>query len=199
MFHPLTFFFSLLPSGLLFDASAEYQWIAADLEKVLSAAPQSVSLSVDVYLTDTGVNPDSGVLQSLPALEKDAEYDLEKGGAISPLSPPSDSGCGKRCSSSSTSISDSSPKGALSRPDAAYFSSGTSTPTTCPALDAFNGPSNRNSADLELELKLQENRTQAQTARTSVRRRFGRPDLYRILEEEVTGSLGAVTVDGEYY
>ncbi|RDX55459.1 hypothetical protein OH76DRAFT_1524558 [Lentinus brumalis] len=155
----------------------EYEWIAADLEKIITEAPPSLSLAVDIYLTGG-----SGSLGALPTL--DFGPDIEKG----PLSPASDSSSSKSKTASSsesgceTPITPSTPDTPISygactlkKPDAAYFTSGSSTPTTecLPADGAFplaQGPG-------------------------ALRKRCGRPDVYRILEEEVAAARGAVAVD----
>ncbi|KAI0698525.1 hypothetical protein C8T65DRAFT_660475 [Cerioporus squamosus] len=147
----------------------EYEWIAADLEKILTEAPSSISLAVDIYLTG-GSRSAENALGALPTLSKDFLPDIEKGSLTpvsesgSPMSktrPGSASGSDSGCE---TPVIPDTP-GTLKKPDAAYFTSGSTTPTEClPADGAF-----------------------------AIRR--GRPDVYRILEEEVTASRGAVAVD----
>ncbi len=159
---------------------AESQWILADLAKIVALAPQSLSVSVAVFVT--GVSHDRAIVHS-PTLGKDC--DLAKALALSTLA------CSDCHSSVSTRMekevdgcdektdegfSDSQGSGMCTPTNAGtdYFDSGVSTPTF-PAC-----------ADTALPL-----------SPGGITRRFGRPDVRNILEEEVTASEGAVAVDGE--
>ena len=57
--------------------TAEYEWVAADLEKIVAEAPSSVSLAVDIYISGGSCSTDA--LRAIPALEKDFDADVEKG------------------------------------------------------------------------------------------------------------------------
>ncbi|KAI0772096.1 hypothetical protein BD413DRAFT_492758 [Trametes elegans] len=145
----------------------EYEWVAGDIAKVVALVPRSVSLLVEIYLTGGRREP---ALQALPELDKD-EYDVEKGGAASEAPTPKRSAS---CGSSEQCVTDektASGSSTPTKPKAAYFASGATTPTAACPEGAFD------------------------LSRPEISRRSGRPDVRRILEEEVTASEGAVAVD----
>ncbi|KAH9894452.1 ferric reductase NAD binding domain-containing protein [Cubamyces lactineus] len=141
----------------------EYEWVATDIAKVVALVPSSISLLVEVYLT--GEKRDNA-LQGLPDLEKD-DVDVEKDGALTTTSSK------ERSSSRSSSNEKADVSGASTptKPAAAYFASGATTPTTACADGSFAFP------------------------RPGIVLKSGRPDVRTILEEEITTSAGAVAVD----
>ncbi|CDO71349.1 hypothetical protein BN946_scf184908.g107 [Trametes cinnabarina] len=152
----------------------EYEWVASDLAKIIALAPRAVSLAVEVYLTGGQRN---AALQTLPELDK-SDVDVEKTAAVSTdnskerIASRSSSigGCDARNCDANEGSGASTP----TKPPAAYFASGPTTPTAaCADDDAFAIP------------------------RPGIMLKPGRPDVRIILEEEVTASSGAVAVDGE--
>ncbi|TBU64048.1 hypothetical protein BD310DRAFT_807240 [Dichomitus squalens] len=133
----------------------EYQWLAADLERVVAAAPPNLSLTVDVHVSGSRTAPPN---LSLPELEKgdgDVGIDVEKrhwhdssygNTASCPTSPP--------------------------KSEADKYDSTATTPTV----------SSRSASKEAL-------------ASRAINRRSGRPDVYTLLEEEITTAQGAVAVD----
>lgn len=159
---------------------AESQWILADLAKITALAPQSLSVSVAVFVTGAGNNRATAYL---PTLGKDC--DLGKALALSTLArsdrrSPTSSRAEKedaRCEEKTDEGSSGSQGSGTCTPtntDTDYFGSGASTPTFTACADAA--------------LPL---------SHGGITRRFGRPDVRKILEEEITASMGAVAVDGE--
>ncbi|KAI9066798.1 hypothetical protein FKP32DRAFT_1755684 [Trametes sanguinea] len=148
----------------------EYEWVASDIAKVIALVPRSVSLLVEVYLT--GGRRDNA-LQALPELGK-GDADVEKGATISNTSskerlssrPSSSGGCNEK-----TSDSGACTPVTPTKPPAAYFDSGATTPTTACADGSFALP------------------------RPGIMHKSGRPDIRNILEEEITAAPGAVAVD----
>ncbi|KAL1944169.1 hypothetical protein VTO73DRAFT_3354 [Trametes versicolor] len=157
---------------------AESQWILADLAKITALAPQSLSVSVAVFVTGAGSNRATAYL---PTLGKDC--DLGKALALSTLArsdcrSPTSSRVEKedaRCDEKTDEGSSGSQGSGTCTPtntDTDYFGSGASTPTFTACADAA--------------LPL---------SRGGITRRSGRPDVRKILEEEITASTGAVAVD----
>ena len=147
--------------------AAEYEWVATDIAKVVALVPSSVSLHVEVYLT--GGKRDNA-LQGLPELELEkSDVDVEKDGVLTTTSSKERSSS----RSSSNEKADVSGTSTPTKPTAAYFASGATTPTTACADGSFAFP------------------------RPGIVLKSGRPDVRTILEEEVTTSAGAVAVDGE--
>ncbi|KAI0650292.1 ferric reductase NAD binding domain-containing protein [Trametes meyenii] len=141
----------------------EYEWISADLAKVVALAPSSISLSVEIFLTGARRDTDA---QALPVFDKGFE-DAEKG--LAPLSTVSSSerksgteSCNEKCEAGSSTQG----SGACTP-----TKSGVSTPTAAVATVGIEG------------------------AFPCMSRRSGRPDVSRILEEEISASEGAVAVD----
>ncbi|KAI9001421.1 ferric reductase NAD binding domain-containing protein [Trametes punicea] len=139
---------------------AEYNWIAADLSKIVSVAPPSVSLAVEIFLT--GPRQDYA-MESVPTLHK--ELDIEKDPATWAKSEVQeyDRKAADTCSRAQDSGVSTPTKG-----EAEFYDSGTATPT---ASHGGGLPHQR------------------------IMRRFGRPDVRKLLEEEVTASEGTVAVD----
>ncbi|KAI0723151.1 hypothetical protein C8Q76DRAFT_386444 [Earliella scabrosa] len=128
----------------------EYGWVAAELQRALSEAPSSLSLVLDLYLTNAGAKGELGSVPSLGKNEEgEAEYDLEKGAAPGKDAP--------------------GPSHAHSRSDSSEEMKEKS-------------PAVGEGASKELP-------------RAGVRRKYGRPNVYNILEEEVAASCGPVSVD----
>ncbi|KAI0774134.1 hypothetical protein C8Q74DRAFT_811244 [Fomes fomentarius] len=145
---------------------AEYEGLAVDLAKAASAAPKSLSLSIDVHLTNTVGGPDG-----VPTLEKDEdELDLEKGATVPRLSHS------KR--SSSSNYSEPNLKGAKGQQPSTSHSEGAAESETPELTGSESNP----------DLK-------SAQAQTGIRRRYGRPNVYKILEEEIAASRGTVAVD----
>ncbi|KAI0368123.1 hypothetical protein BV20DRAFT_999348 [Pilatotrama ljubarskyi] len=159
---------------------SEYGWLASDLSNAVAAAPPSVSVSVEVFVTGGIAN---GAITVLEKLEKDR--DLEKGLSLSPISScsydrsPSPTRCGgddepfdEKTGEDRSDSQGSSGTCTPTKSDADCFGSGASTPTVVACSEGA------------FPLK-----------RSPISRRPGRPDVRRILEEEVTASEGAVAVD----
>ncbi|KAI0368124.1 hypothetical protein BV20DRAFT_1054312 [Pilatotrama ljubarskyi] len=146
----------------------EYEWVASDIVKVIALVPKSVSLLVEVYLTS---GQRTNTLQALPELEKD--FDIEKDAAVAVTKPTSHDRTSSHASDNEkvTQVDDGSGASTPTKPQAAYFASGATTPTTACVDGAFP------------------------VLRPGIVRKTGRPDVLRILEEEVTASEGAVAVD----
>ncbi|KAI0353507.1 hypothetical protein OH77DRAFT_1552919 [Trametes cingulata] len=149
----------------------EYEWVASDISRVVALAPPSVSLTVEIFLTGARRN---AAADALPTLEK--EYDVEKGVVSSTISSSASrtSDINEKCSNDKVEEDratqpQSSGASTPTKTDGAFFGDdGTSTPTTPGASSML---------------------------RPGMTLRYGRPDLYKILEEEVTASEGAVAVD----
>lgn len=160
---------------------AESHWILADLAKIVELCPKSVSLSVEIYVTAGRSNAAMGFLPTLgkvtdlaQALARSRIAPSERRMPISPSVEKEDD-----CSDEKTEgcFSDSQGSGTCTpaTSDADCFNSGASTPTVVACADG---------ASSKLSLG-------------RITRRSGRPDVRTILEEEVTTSPGAVSVDGE--
>ncbi|KAM5540374.1 hypothetical protein V8D89_005832 [Ganoderma adspersum] len=198
----------------------EYRWLTADLSRVLSAAPPNLSLTVDVHITGGRALIESQIL-SLQTL-KQGSYTLGDGGSGKYLSPslwplPGDEGRHRHCSScsttsdlesasagfpdsptlprdpgsaslsrtASTSTSTSSSTGLLTVPSAVHSCQSCASPPRSPSM--LNSPmsmSDHSAPDSPTTIACQ-----------AVRRMYGRPDVHRILEDEVTTAQGAVAVD----
>ncbi|KAI0332387.1 hypothetical protein GY45DRAFT_1369109 [Cubamyces sp. BRFM 1775] len=143
---------------------AEYEWISADLSKIVALAPASLSLTVEVFLTGASAGRDP-MTESLPSLDK--AYDVEKTGTdIAQWARP-DASADEKVEEIDTPAQGSG-SSTPTKTEGGYFESGTATPTA----PCGNG-----------------------VPRRGIVRRFGRPDVRKILEEEVTASQGAVAVD----
>lgn len=166
---------------------AEYQGLAVDLTKAASVAPNSLSLSIDVHLTNTS-GPDG-----VPTLKKDGdEFDLEKGATVPRLSQS------KR--SSSSNYSESNLKGAKGQQPSTSHSEGTCS-VGHDTTPGSHSPLPQGAAESETpKLTGSESNPDLKSsqAQTVIRRRYGRPNVYQILEEEIAASRGTVAVDGEY-
>lgn len=194
---------------------------------MLSAAPPNLSLAVDVHVTGGRALIESQILslQTLkhgsytlgdgdsgkylspslsPSLGDEGRHrhcsscsttsDLESASAGFPDSPtlPRDPGSASlsRTASTSTSTSTSSStawteRGLLTVPTPVYSCQSCSCPPRSPSM--LNSPmSDHSTPDSPMTIACQ-----------AVRRMYGRPDVHRILEDEVTTAQGAVAVDGE--
>ncbi|KAI0353508.1 hypothetical protein OH77DRAFT_1458037 [Trametes cingulata] len=158
---------------------SEYGWIASELSKAVSVAPSSVSVSVEVFVTGGIPN------YAIPVLERLKKEDrhFEKRLALSRVSSYDASSSPTKCGGDDErfdektdgSCMDSQPSSGTCTPtksEGDCFGSGASTPTVVGSDDGAS------------PLK-----------RSRISRRPGRPDVRRILEEEVTASEGAVAVD----
>ncbi|KAI0353509.1 hypothetical protein OH77DRAFT_1483339, partial [Trametes cingulata] len=144
----------------------EYEWVASDIAKVIALVPNTISLLVEVYLTGGQRN---NALQALPELEKD--FDIEKDAVDTKTSSHGRASSHTSSSNEKVASPDGSGASTPTKPSAAYFASGATTPTTACVDGAFP------------------------VLRPGIVRKTGRPDVYKILEEEVTASEGAVAVD----
>ncbi|KAI0368122.1 hypothetical protein BV20DRAFT_1123049 [Pilatotrama ljubarskyi] len=148
----------------------EYEWAASDISRIVALAPSLISLTMEVFLTGGCRNT---VIEALLTLAKD--YDVEKG-VVSTI-PSSAS----RTSAIEETCSDEKLEGDCGMH--AQFS-GASTPTkTEGAFFSADGSSTPSTASPSV------------VQRPGMVLRCGPPDVYRILEEEVTTSVGAVAVD----
>ncbi|CDO71350.1 hypothetical protein BN946_scf184908.g108 [Trametes cinnabarina] len=137
----------------------EYHWLSADLAKIVSNAPSSVSVAVEIFITSAR----QATMESLPTLDK--AFDVEKD-AASWTRPE-----GNGTSEENVQEMPATPQGsgaATPTKSEVYYESGTVTPVT-PCDDGLPPP--------------------------RIVRKYGRPDVRKLLEDEVTASTGAVAVD----
>ncbi|KAH9853632.1 hypothetical protein C2E23DRAFT_777382 [Lenzites betulinus] len=155
----------------------ESQWILADLAKAVALAPPAISLTVEIFVTRPQGHSATTLL---PTLGKRGDFteafalsttSFHRHPPLTPIVENKEELCEEKTSEDCPQESGTCTP---TKSDTDYFHSGSSTPTVIGSTEGTFPISH---------------------AYTRIMRRSGRPDVRRILEEEVSASEGAVAVD----
>ncbi|KAI1789546.1 hypothetical protein LXA43DRAFT_974245 [Ganoderma leucocontextum] len=191
----------------------EYRWLTADLSRVLSAAPPNLSLAVDVYVTGGRALIESQILSLLTL--KQGSCTVGDAGKSLPGSPSlslGGEGRHRHCYSCSTASDVEFPdsptlprepgSATLSRTTSGSVTNSGSTKScaveetaTLPTVYSCSCSCSSRSPSMLNSPMSDHSDSPSTIACQAVRRRYGRPDVHRILEDEVTTAQGPVAVD----
>ncbi|KAI0751643.1 ferric reductase like transmembrane component-domain-containing protein [Daedaleopsis nitida] len=143
----------------------EYEWVADELAQIVAAAPGAPGLSLAVDVYLTGPGPGPSRSASQVPTLEGADLDLDLDIDLEKAAPES--------------LPSSAP---LSKVNSASGCDAEKRSPTATVADA--------DADMDMDLDMD-----TKKGRVGIRRRPGRPDVCKILEEEVLASYGAVSVD----